>query len=94
MQHGHVQPHITSCSYQARGHVSIRLSPLIKYKKRKTLLPYESKQQLSIVTDYGMDDSGPNPGAARISLRHRVQIGSGAHPVSYPIDRDVNAPRG
>jgi hypothetical protein len=29
---------------------------------------------------------GSSPGAENISLHHRVQTGSEAHPVSYPTD--------
>jgi hypothetical protein len=44
---------------------------------------------LGIATDYGLDDPMMEVqipvGAANFSLRHRVQIGSGAHPASYPV---------
>jgi hypothetical protein len=38
---------------------------------------------------YGLDDRGSRvrlpAGAGNFSLHHRVQKGSGAHPVSYPV---------
>jgi hypothetical protein len=40
---------------------------------------------------YGLDDRGSRirflAGAGNFSLRHRVQNGSGAHPASYPMDK-------
>jgi hypothetical protein len=45
-----------------------------------------------------LDDRGSIPGRRRegkgiYSLRHRVQTGSGAHPVSYPMDTGGLSPR-
>jgi hypothetical protein len=44
---------------------------------------------VSIALGYGLDDRGsrvPFPaGAGNFSLHHRVQNGSEAHPVSYPM---------
>jgi hypothetical protein len=44
---------------------------------------------VGIATDYGLDDRMMvriPAGAVNFSLRHRVQIGSGAHPTSYSMD--------
>jgi hypothetical protein len=44
---------------------------------------------VGIALGYGLDNRGSRvrfpAGAENFSLHHRVQIGSGAHPVSYPI---------
>jgi hypothetical protein len=41
---------------------------------------------VGIVTDYGLDDRGSNPGGAgSFSLRHRVQTDTRPHPASYPM---------
>jgi hypothetical protein len=44
---------------------------------------------VSIVTGYGLDDRMIRvrfpAGAGNLSFRHHVQIGSGAHPSSYPM---------
>jgi hypothetical protein len=44
---------------------------------------------VGIATDYGLDDWMIEvripAGAANVSLRHRVQTGSGAYPASYPM---------
>jgi hypothetical protein len=46
--------------------------------------------------DYGLDDRGSRvrfqAGAGNFSLHHRVQIGSGAHPASYPMGTRVSFP--
>jgi hypothetical protein len=45
---------------------------------------------VGVALGYGLDDRGSRirfPAAAgNFSLHHRVQNGSGAHPVSYPMD--------
>jgi hypothetical protein len=42
-----------------------------------------------IALGYGLDDRGSRlrfpAGAGNLSLQHRVQNGSGAHPASYPM---------
>jgi hypothetical protein len=44
---------------------------------------------VGIALGYGLDDRGSSvrfsAGAGNFSLHHRVQNGSGAHPVSYPM---------
>jgi hypothetical protein len=44
---------------------------------------------VGIATGYGLDDRMIGvrflAGAGNVSLRHRVQTGSGAHPASYPM---------
>jgi hypothetical protein len=47
---------------------------------------------------YGLDDRGPRVrfpvGDGNFSLHHRVQNGSGAHPVSYPMGTRGSFPGG
>jgi hypothetical protein len=47
---------------------------------------------------YGLDDRGSGlrfpAGAGNLSLLHRVQNGSGAHPASYPIGTGIYFPGG
>jgi hypothetical protein len=47
---------------------------------------------------YGLDDRGSRvrfpAGAGNFSLHHRVQIGSGAHPASYPMGNMDSFPGG
>jgi hypothetical protein len=41
---------------------------------------------VGIVTGYGLDSRGSILGRSKnFSLPHRVQIGSGSHPASYPV---------
>jgi hypothetical protein len=44
---------------------------------------------VKIALGYGLDDRGSRvrfpAGAGNVSLHHRVQSGSGAHPASYPM---------
>jgi hypothetical protein len=44
---------------------------------------------VGIALGYGLDDRGSrvrfSAGAGNLSLHHRVQNGSGAHPASYPM---------
>jgi hypothetical protein len=51
-----------------------------------------------IALGYGLDDRGSRvrfpAGAGNFSLHHRVQNGSGAHPVSYLIDTMGSFPGG
>jgi hypothetical protein len=53
---------------------------------------------VGIATDYGLDDRMIGvrfpAEAGNISLRHRVQAGSGAHPASYPFGNEVSFPGG
>jgi hypothetical protein len=53
---------------------------------------------VGIATDYGLDDRIIGVripvGAGNFSLRHRVQTGSGAHPVSYPMGTRGSFPGG
>jgi hypothetical protein len=47
---------------------------------------------------YGQDDRGSKvqfpAGAGNFSLHHRVHIGSGSHPASYPMDTRGSFPGG
>jgi hypothetical protein len=49
-------------------------------------------------TGYGLDDRGSRvrfpAGAGNVSLHHRVQTGSGAHPASCPMGTRCSFPRG
>jgi hypothetical protein len=53
---------------------------------------------VGIELDYGLDDRGSRvrfPAVAgNFSLHHRVQNGSGAHPVSYPMGTEGFFPGG
>jgi hypothetical protein len=53
---------------------------------------------VGIALGYGLDDRGSRvrlpAGAANFSLHHRVQIGSGAHPASYPMGTRGSFPGG
>jgi hypothetical protein len=53
---------------------------------------------LGIALSYGLDDRGSRvqfaAGAGNFSLHHRVQNGSGAHPVSYPMGTSGSFPGG
>jgi hypothetical protein len=53
---------------------------------------------VGIASDYGLDDRMIRirfPSSARnSSLHHRVQIGSGAHPASYPMGARDSFPGG
>jgi hypothetical protein len=44
---------------------------------------------IGVALGYGLDDRGCGirfaAGAGNVSLHHRVQNGSGAHPASYPM---------
>jgi hypothetical protein len=61
-----------------------------KQSKDKAHFIIESRDNsVGIALGYGLDDRGSGirfpAGAGNISLSHRVQNGSGAHPVSYPM---------
>jgi hypothetical protein len=52
---------------------------------------------VGIATAYGLDDRGVRvqvPVGSEFSLLHIVQIGSGAHPASYPMGTGGPFPRG
>jgi hypothetical protein len=53
---------------------------------------------VGIALGYGLDDWGSRvrfpAGAGNFSLHHRVQNGSGAHPVSYPMGTRGSFPGG
>jgi hypothetical protein len=53
---------------------------------------------VGIATDYGLDDRMIGVrfpvGAGNLSLRHRVQTGSGTHPASYPVGTGCSFPSG
>jgi hypothetical protein len=53
---------------------------------------------VGIATGYGLDDREVgvrvSVGARNFSLLHVVQIGSGAHPTSYPMGTGDSFPRG
>jgi hypothetical protein len=54
--------------------------------------------QSVIALGYGLHDRGSRfqfpAGAGNFSLHHRIQNGSGAHPVSYPIGTRGSFPGG
>jgi hypothetical protein len=51
-----------------------------------TKRPENRDSSVGMAAGYGLDDRGSIPGGAgNFSLPHRVQIGSGAHPASYPM---------
>jgi hypothetical protein len=56
----------------------------------------EQRQLSGIALGYGLDDRGVRVpvGAGNFSLHHRVQTGSGAHPVSYPMGNRGSFPGG
>jgi hypothetical protein len=67
--------------------------------KVKNLLKYNSRNSsVGTATNYGLDDrmNGVRipAGAGDFSLRHRVQTGSGAHQVSYPVGTGGSFPGG
>jgi hypothetical protein len=53
---------------------------------------------VGIALGYGLDDRGSRvrfpAGTGNFSLHHRVQIGSGAHPASYPMGKGGSFPGG
>jgi hypothetical protein len=53
---------------------------------------------VGIALGYGLDDRGSrvrnSAGAGNLSLQHRVQNGSGAHPASYPMGTKGSFPGG
>jgi hypothetical protein len=53
---------------------------------------------VGIALGYGLDDRGSRvrfpAGAGNLSLFHRVQNSSGAHPASYPMGTRGSFPRG
>jgi hypothetical protein len=67
-----------------------------------SVLHYEGdikKLRAVIALRYGLDDRGsrvrfPMGGAGNFSLHHRVQNGSGANPVSYPMGTRGSFPGG
>jgi hypothetical protein len=60
-------------------HVTIKKNPLSEESRDRSV---------GIALAYGLKDRGSRvripAGAGNFSLHHRVQNGSGAHPVSYP----------
>jgi len=62
------------------------------------ILCHELGLSVSIVTGYGQDDQmigvGFPVGAEKFSLQHHTQIGSGAHPASYPMGTRGSFPEG
>jgi hypothetical protein len=58
--------------------------------------PKSRDGSVGIATGYGLDDGGstvPYPmGAGNVSLHHRVQNGSGAHPASKPTGNGALSP--
>jgi hypothetical protein len=64
-----------------------------------TNMSFESRDSsVGIALGYGLEDRGSRvrfpAGAGHFSLHHRVQNGSGAHPVSYLIGTRGSFPRG
>jgi hypothetical protein len=53
---------------------------------------------VGIALGYGSDDRGSEvrfmAGAGNFTLHHRVQIGAGGHPASYPMGTKGSFPRG
>jgi hypothetical protein len=45
---------------------------------------------VGIATGYGLDGSASTPGEAR----HHIQVGSGAHPVLYPVGAGIISRKG
>jgi hypothetical protein len=65
---------------------------LVKYTQYRNIyiLVNKSRDSLAgIALGYGLDDRGSRvrfpAGTGNFSFHHRVQNGSGAHPVSYPM---------
>jgi hypothetical protein len=58
----------------------------------------EPDSSVGIALSYGQDDRGSSvrfpAGAGNFSLHHRVQNGSGAHPVSHPTGNRGSFPGG
>jgi hypothetical protein len=68
-------------------------------EKKKNAKELESRgSSVGLATGYGLDDWDLRvrvpAGANNISLLHRVQIGSGAHLTSYPLDTRGSFPGG
>jgi hypothetical protein len=65
----------------------------VRIKRGNECYTWQYSQQynssVGIALGYGLDDRGSrvrfSAGAGNFSLHHRVQNGSGAHPVSYPV---------
>jgi hypothetical protein len=61
-------------------------------------LPFYNAVIKMVALSYWLDDRGSRfrfpAGAGNISLHHRVQNGSGAHPVSYPMGTRGSFPGG
>jgi hypothetical protein len=57
--------------------------------RRDCILDKRRDSSVGIALGYGLDDRGSRvrfpAGAGNFSLPHRVQNGSGVHPVSYPM---------
>jgi hypothetical protein len=62
------------------------------------ILLWSRDSSVSIALGYGLDDRGSRvrfpAGAGNLSLHHRVQNGSGAHPASYPTGNRGSIPGG
>jgi hypothetical protein len=59
---------------------------------------FKRDSSVGIALGYGLDDWGSRVrfpvGVGNFSLHHRVQIGSGAHPASYPMGTRDSFPGG
>jgi hypothetical protein len=74
------------CSFQAPVCVFYTDNSIILILKMSTI---NRDSAVAIATGYGLDDRGVRvrvPGGARIFSSPCRQIGSGAHPASYPMD--------
>jgi hypothetical protein len=75
-----------ACSYTSTPQYVSMAWCLVKHRENFTFHAFCS---VSIALGYGLDDRGSRlqfpAGAGNFSLHHSVQIGSGVHPVSYPM---------
>jgi hypothetical protein len=83
-----------------RGNISIAFFHILSDSSFHNIPSFDKSRDSSvgIALGYGLDDRGSRirfpAGDENFSLHHRVQNGSGAHPVSYPMSTGDPFPEG